>query len=70
MGIPDLAKKKGSVDYKTVRGIATQRSQPLCVCGSATYRLNADFAEVCSKCNEPSFMCDCKPTLRVAGQVV
>jgi hypothetical protein len=64
-------KVRGRVEPTKVRPAAVverghSRPQPDCVCGASTYRLNAEFAELCTRCDEPSFMCDCPPLDKVA----
>jgi hypothetical protein len=38
-----------------------KRPIPPCICGRPAYRLNENYPSVCSQCNEPDGVCECKP---------
>jgi hypothetical protein len=44
-----------------VAQLVKKAGHPPCWCGRATYRLNANEAEVCTGCNNGIGVCDCKP---------
>jgi hypothetical protein len=65
VGLYEDKKVKGSLDMKTVRGIAEfpPRRNLCAVCGRVLYRVNSESPELCSGCNE--FECTCPPKLRL-----
>lgn len=68
----ETRKVKGQAIIKQTRGIASlqERVQPSCGCGRATYRLNAEHAEMCKGCDEDVVLCECNPLQKIGTQLI